>query len=852
MNLRHQELVGRQLERAALRSLLLPGDGCVLIGEAGSGKSALLADLCSEDLDGWHVVRLTGTSAGSRIPLGVIGGNLPPNLATQSLPVAPLVRDHLDRQRDGRPVLVVVDDAHWLDDTSARMVAQLHHSVPVAYAMSSRSIAQLPEAIADLWTQGRLHRVDLAPLTDCDAAALMTTLVGGPVERATLERVAEIAQGNPLLIRELVAAGHDSNAWVHTPAGFELLELPVQAGRLVDLVERRCQRLTPQQRMLLLAVAIGEPLGLAELPNAEAFVDLSATFRSTDSRTQPGDGTQNRPADVHTIIAQLEGLDLVSTEFAGRRVEVRMAHPLYGEVLRANSSALQLRTVRASLARQLQALGGRRANDPLRLAIWSRGAGVQLGGDLLARATRTAYFAHDWDLACELGEEVWREQPTFDNAEMLADAMYQDGRVPELMAHLPRWQSTSTIPDERIRVELLAAVTNYWLRGDAPNTWAALDRAEQNPPSPWRDEALGVRATLYAFAGRTAEAIAVAQPLLDRDPDRVRVQAAMATTVSLAFAGRSSEALQIAEQAIADYSALGEQVNLFARRMLGVAQGVALITDGRFEEAQDLALTVRCLAEQERDGDSLALITLLLGWIAMHKGPPDLAAEQMRRAETELRAVHHPGMARWALIGQAYLACLAGDLAEAQRHVHAIERADHPARMFECYLAVTLAVLDAQQDTGAAAERLAATQRSMERAGNAFGAQLCANRVASWPQPNQSGQVGSVLSALSLVDRSDSQLDLRRSPDPSELLFGDPPDGWITLTPRERELAELALQRMSAQEIGERLFISRRTVESHLAKIYQKVGVTSRRELIASAEQAAGAASTAAPPATRP
>ena len=51
------------------------------------------------------------------------------------------------------------------------------------------------------------------------------------------------------------------------------------------------------------------------------------------------------------------------------------------------------------------------------------------------------------------------------------------------------------------------------------------------------------------------------------------------------------------------------------------------------------------------------------------------------------------------------------------------------------------------------------------------------------------------------------------------------------LTSREWEVARLAAERLTAQEIGERLFISRRTVETHLARVYAKLGVTSKSEL---------------------
>jgi ATP/maltotriose-dependent transcriptional regulator MalT len=55
--------------------------------------------------------------------------------------------------------------------------------------------------------------------------------------------------------------------------------------------------------------------------------------------------------------------------------------------------------------------------------------------------------------------------------------------------------------------------------------------------------------------------------------------------------------------------------------------------------------------------------------------------------------------------------------------------------------------------------------------------------------------------------------------------------GADPLTQREREVAELAADGLSSKVIGERLFVSTRTVESHLLRIYAKLGVRTRAEL---------------------
>lgn len=61
--------------------------------------------------------------------------------------------------------------------------------------------------------------------------------------------------------------------------------------------------------------------------------------------------------------------------------------------------------------------------------------------------------------------------------------------------------------------------------------------------------------------------------------------------------------------------------------------------------------------------------------------------------------------------------------------------------------------------------------------------------------------------------------------------------GPQSLTPREREVAELAGRGFTARQIADRLFIGTRTVESHLAHIYPKLGVESKQELVVRAEE---------------
>jgi DNA-binding CsgD family transcriptional regulator len=64
-----------------------------------------------------------------------------------------------------------------------------------------------------------------------------------------------------------------------------------------------------------------------------------------------------------------------------------------------------------------------------------------------------------------------------------------------------------------------------------------------------------------------------------------------------------------------------------------------------------------------------------------------------------------------------------------------------------------------------------------------------------------------------------------------------PSTGWASLTPAERSVVELAAGGLSNPEIGQRLFMSRATVKTHLSHIYAKLGIANRTQLAAIAER---------------
>jgi DNA-binding NarL/FixJ family response regulator len=90
----------------------------------------------------------------------------------------------------------------------------------------------------------------------------------------------------------------------------------------------------------------------------------------------------------------------------------------------------------------------------------------------------------------------------------------------------------------------------------------------------------------------------------------------------------------------------------------------------------------------------------------------------------------------------------------------------------------------------------------------------------------EAAQTFEALGQLRLAERA--RRELRAS---GEVSRRRKPEAWAQLTPQELQIAQLAAEGLSNREIGERLYLSHRTVGSHLYRLFPKLGVTSRTQL---------------------
>ncbi len=844
--------------------------GVVLTGPAGVGKTRLGEELL-RSATAQPTARVVGHPATATIPLGALAHLLPATL-THELGIGDddrsamfhRAREHLAHRSDGERLLLLIDDVDLLDPTSLALLLPLTIERQVFLVATIRAGRPMPSVIAALLKDGYLTIEQVPELRADEVATLLHRVLDGPVDAETSSRLATWSGGNLQVLREIVHRSVEQETLRCVEGVWHLTQLPTSVT-LDELVTAHLAGIDDDERQALDLLAVAGALGLA---------DLEQLF-----------GTD--------VVSSLDRRGLLRIGSDGRRTRTTLSHPIYGEIIRQRMSVRRTRELQRVLADCLDAHGARRREDPTQLASWRLEAGGDVDVDVLVNAARVALLGREGALAKRLARAARDRGCAHDAAMIDVEIAALDGDVVAIERAVAVALDEPQLPQrDRSHLARRLSSARFW-NGDLDNALTALSDAEgaltdAGPVAAVRAH----RALLLANNGRPHAALEIVDDIGDVTDPRVRVDVAIARSIGSTSIGHFRAAIDAAREGAQIQSGLPDWQ---ARRGMAahlLNEAHALLYSGHFTEARSLLDTALAgarsagaraaivwlevvLGETERDsgqgrlavehftaaaqlaevaGQSAALVWALVGVAQGHLllGERDPAAAALARADEHTSPVATSWSTRER--ARAWLMACDGDLPAARRLIRRVAdvACDEGMANFECGVVHDLVRFG---DPNGAVERLTALEGLVEgpyvralathaRAAAANDVELYRNAIAQFVSMEclvLGAEAATELAALHLrAGRTrDAAAAGRQARSLAEaaggartpgLLFAD---GFEPLSSREREVALLAAAGSSSKEIAHRLFLSKRTVDSHLNRVYRKLGVTGREELSA-------------------
>ena len=832
----------------------------VLGGPAGVGKSRLAREIAARADDGTVLGIVRATESAREIPLGAFVDILSGIAPALSSPDLTHVRDAVAALGgDGGRGLLVVDDAHLLDEVSTTVVHQLASGQRARIVLTIRTGEPAPDAVTALWKDDAAVRLELAAFDRDQTFAVLVAELGGGLEASTARRLHDSARGNVLWLRHLVegerAAGRlrqDRGTWVWQGA-------VTLSPMLADLVAARIGSLTDDQRRVLDLLSVTEPLGLGMLE------DL-ASARAIEEVAERG---------------------LVTVEPDGARWEVRLGHPLYGESVRARTSPLRTRRLRGELSAALSRTGTRRAGDSLRRAVLDLGSDRPLDPDDLLEASVQASALRDLGLAERLLRAAVAADGGFTARLGLAHLLDYEMRSDEADAVLAEAAALTPTALERERAVVLRALARHF-QADPPRSGEDLLAAEEaEHHDDRRNPAFdALRAMFAGSAGRVDEAIELAEAVAadDTRPLQSVSLAGFVLGLTYALSGRGTDVAGVVERGI---EAARHPETAAVAGNIGYMEILDADLRGRPELARRRLEWIRDLVGPQAP----PFVALYEGRTALSAGLPRAA---IRALESALPAFpgHGGGWGGWsaALIAQAH--GMLGDAAAARAAVEEAERRRHPhipVVDFEYDLARAWAaaaagnVREAIERCRSGADRcralgVHAAEVLVRQTGVRFGDRTQASRLAALARTLDTprarlaaaharalvdGDAPRLLEVAARLEEAGLGLEAADAAGQSaaaaraggdavlaaegeeraRALAGTGEDARtpavleaelpVALSSREREVAVLAGEGLTNRQIADRLHVSVRTVESHVYRACSRLGLSDRAALVA-------------------
>ncbi len=896
-------MVDRHRERAVLAGLLasLPSRGAAMVvhGAPGIGKSALLAEVSGTAADrGMLVLRTSGVQIEANLAFAGLHQLLRPVLAhigslpapqrnalgaafgTQDGPVPELFMialatlQLLGEAAAEHPVLLIAEDAHWLDRPTADVltfVARRVESDPIV------ALAAIRDGYASPLLAAGLPELRLEGLDERWAGDLLDARCPGLASDAR-RRLLAAAEGNPLALTELPAAlGSGSGA----RAAAMLEPLPL-TNRLEQAFASRAADLPSVVRTLLLAMAADDSCALAQVVKAAGLI----------SGAEP---------TVSDLVPAIEA-HLIVVEAARNTASFR--HPLVRSAIYQAASLAERHAAHAALA-------GALAHDPDRRA-WHRAAATvgtdqgvateledaawrarRRGGTITAAVAfeRAAGFTADparrgalllaaAEAATELGEaemaiRLLREAGSCPlgsheraYATWLGDAFsdepVRDPARVRLLVETAREVTASG--DTRLALRLLsaAAFRSYWADLDEPAATEILDAADHagaapddplllqiqayaaplargpavlqhlgrvaSPDDPEELYLLGIAACLAGDFHRSCSLLGASAATL-REQGRLRFLTHVLT--ARAWTATMTSDFRIAIPAAEEASRLAaETAQPLWQAGVWTAQAALAALRGEQATVEDLTTRVEEVMLPVGAAEPLSLVQYARGLLALGQGRHDDAYLQLSRIYDPGDPAHDRRNSCGAI----------GDLAEAAaRSGHSDHARDvlgrlQPLREQTPWFRLVMRYADAMLASDGEAEATFRDALSLDLSAWPFARARLQLAYGEWlrRQRRTADSRGPLRAARDAFDAlgtapwgDRARRELRASGERGRRR----PEAIDQLSPQELQIAELAAEGLTNREIGERLYLSHRTIETHLYRVFPKVGITSRAQL---------------------